>query len=329
MPSTRILIGFAILISTVPNTVAQDPTAKPAATNFARQSVSQKQDTATKPDKPKPAATSTLVPLNRQKTVLLDIKGRRVLLKSRVCLRDGQLEMLVCKKQSKEHESILSVDSKAYVIHTALLALGSKTGSPVKFEPNYQPPTGQEIDIYFQWKDKDGKLHRDNAQKWVRTNTQRFYMQKLEKLPADVTIPEDSELRFDSKHKELLWYGVMSAEQRDSLGKLSEDATFKKMIAEFHRMSQPRQLNAKFVFTGGAFYVDQDTGERSYLPEGGGLVCVANFPSSMVDIAERSSAEESVGLLYEAHTEHIPPLETEVTIELIPVTKKTASDKKE
>lgn len=330
MSPTCTLAAVVILVSTAPTAFAQDVNTQPATPNAPKSDVSKQQDKTAKTAKPKPQpkpSLSSLVPLNRQKSVLLDVKGRRVLLKSRVCLREGQLEMLICKKQTKEHESILSVDSKAYVIHTALLALGSKTGEPVKFQPEYQPPTGQEVDIYFQWKDADGKLHRDNAQKWVRTNTQRFYVQMLEKLPAEVTLPEDSELKYDAKHKELLWYGVMTAEQRDNLSKLSKDAAFQKMIVEFHRMSQPQQLNAKFVFTGGGFFVDQGTGERTYLPEGGGLVCVANFTSSMIDIAERSSADESRGLLYEAHTEHIPPLDTEVTIELIPVTKKKAADK--
>ncbi len=322
MRSTLQIVGFGLFLTLTTGVCADESSSKAKSPNATNGEVSDP-SARTVDEKQKPKLPSALVPLNRQKSVLLDLKGKRVLLKSRVCLRDGQLEMLICKKQTKEHESILSVDSKAYVIHTALLALGVKTGTPVKFDPKYEPPKGQEIDIYFQWTDKTGKPHRTNAQNWVRTNTKRFYVQTLEKLPSDVTMPKESELRYDDKHKELLWYGIMTADQRDELAKLSADENFKKLIAEFHRISQPQQLNAKFVFTGGGLYVDEETGERSYLPEGGGVVCVANFASSMIDIAQRSSAQEAAGLLFEAHTERIPPLETEVLIELIPVTKST------
>lgn len=82
------------------------------------------------------------VPLNKSGTVLLDVDGKRLLLKTKVCLREGVLEMFCCLKQTKEHESILSIDSEAYVIHTGLLALGAKPGSPVKIQPEYAPPKG-------------------------------------------------------------------------------------------------------------------------------------------------------------------------------------------
>src|SRR5687768_1224783 len=43
----------------------------------------------------KPAAVK-IVPLNKQETVLLDRAGRRVLVKAKVVLREGLLEMLAC-----------------------------------------------------------------------------------------------------------------------------------------------------------------------------------------------------------------------------------------
>src|SRR5687768_3825558 len=56
-----------------------------------------------------PQASGKIVPLNKQETVLLDRPGRRVLVKSKVVLREGLLEMLACPLQTKEHESILAV----------------------------------------------------------------------------------------------------------------------------------------------------------------------------------------------------------------------------
>src|SRR5579862_5530113 len=75
-----------------------------------------------------------LVPLNPNGSVLLDRAGKRLLVKTRLVLRDGTLEMLCCPAQTKEHESILAVDAQAYVIHTGLLALGAAPGSPVQFQ---------------------------------------------------------------------------------------------------------------------------------------------------------------------------------------------------
>src|SRR6516165_6723375 len=85
------------------------------------------------------------VALNKNATVLLDKRGNRVLLKTHVALREGALEMLCCPKGTKEHESILSLDAKAYVIHTARLALDAKPGKPVHVDAEYHPPTGQKI----------------------------------------------------------------------------------------------------------------------------------------------------------------------------------------
>ena len=52
------------------------------------------------------------------------------------------------------------------------------------------------------------------------------------------------------------------------------------------------------------------------------LICLANFSESMLDVSIPSSAQNAT-LLYESYTERIPPLGTAVTIELVPVFKKT------
>jgi hypothetical protein len=92
---------------------------------------------------------------------------RRVLVAATVCLRQGQLEGLLTRKQTKEHEYILAVDCDARHIHAALLAARAKPGSPVKFEPKYQPATGSAIQITLQYEEK-GKLISVPASKWIR-----------------------------------------------------------------------------------------------------------------------------------------------------------------
>ncbi|MEX2285579.1 MAG: YdjY domain-containing protein [Planctomycetaceae bacterium] len=273
---------------------------------------------------PKDAAAKApedLIPLNRSKTVLLDRKGKRVLLKAKVVLREGLLEMLCCPTQTKEHESILAVDAKAYVVHAGLLALGAKPGKPAQFLPEFKPPTGQKIDIFLQWTDEKGKPHRAKAQEWIRHAVRRYYGEKLETMPPDVKIPKDSELYYDDKHKELAWFGHMTAKQRDELTALSQDAAYRKAIKSFFDRSQPRLMQADFVFAGSGFYVDDD-GQKYYQAEGGDLICVANFPSAMIDVSIESSASGEQNLAFEPVTERIPPVDTDVTIELVPVFEK-------
>ena len=264
---------------------------------------------------PKPAGE--LVPLNKGETVLLDAKGKKLLLKSEVVLREGLLELLVCLKRTKEHESILSVDAPAQIIHAGLLALGAKQGSPVRWQPEFQAATGQPIDIFFTWTDEEGKLHRDPGQSWVRHATRRYFVEKLDPVPKGFKLPVDSELKWDARNGELLWYGHMSAAQRDETLKIADDAAFQKAIKSFYQQSQIRAMDANWVFAGSYFLTDEKTGEKFYQAESGDLICVANFATATLDLSATSTATND-DLMFEAFTERIPPLGTKVTIELVP-----------
>lgn len=262
-----------------------------------------------------------LVPLNKQETVLLDAEGKRLILKSEVAMREGLLEMLVCLKQSKEHESVLSVATKAQTIHAGLLALGAEPGEGVKFTPEFQPPTGQQLNIFLTWRDEDDKLHRVPAQSWVRNATRRYFVEKLARLPNEAKLPADKNLKYDEKRGELLWYGSMTKEERDQFLALSKDQAFRKVVRTLFDQSQMREMKADFVFAGSSFYTDEKTGEQYYQAEAGDLICVANFASSVIDVDAESSATND-GLMFEAYTERIPKIGTAVQIEILPVFKK-------
>src|SRR5689334_17411916 len=77
----------------------------------------------------KPAAEPKRVPLD--KNVFLEIDGttKRVIIESKVCLRQGSLEQLLTRKRTKEHEAILVADCDASKIHAALLLCGVEPGS--------------------------------------------------------------------------------------------------------------------------------------------------------------------------------------------------------
>lgn len=271
-------------------------------------------------------STKPPVPLNKQETVLLDAANKKVIVKTKVCLRDGVLEMLLCRKHTKEHESILTFDGRAYLIHTGLLAVGAEPGEPMLYlDGKFTPPKGQKLKITLKWDDKEGKAQEANAKEWIRTATRRYFVENLETLPASVVIPEDSELRYDQKFKELAWFGPMSKEQRDKLLKMSDDKAYQKAVKSIYDRSQPRGMNADWIFTGSGFYVETegpDKGKRYYKAEGGEVICVANFPSAMIDVNQESTSSGESNLLYEAWTEKIPPLGTPVTVEISPLPDK-------
>lgn len=273
--------------------------------------------------KPPAAPAARPVPLNKKGTVFLDKPRKRLLLKTRVVLREGILEMFCCRRNTKEHESILAVDSPAYIVHAGLLALGVKPGTPAKFDPKFVAPTGQEMQIFVTWNDKKGKPHRVDARTWMRYATRRYFAYTLKRLPAGFKFPDErkSPLRYDKRTKELLWFGHMTTDQRKELLKLSADKDYRAAIASFFKRTQYRQMDVKWVFAGSLFVVDPKTMKSRYLAEEGTLICVANFPGATIDVTVRSSADAG-SEMFEAWTERIPKEGTDVTVEIIPVARK-------
>ncbi len=257
------------------------------------------------------------VPLNPQKTVLLDKPRGRLYLQTSVALREGLLEMFLCKKQTKEHESVLAIDSSAQVIHAGLLAAGAVPGRPAQFSPKFVPPQGDRIEVWVHWKDEAGNPQRATAQSWVRSLTRRYYAEKIGPLPAGVTIPKDSELRYDPMQQELIWFGIMTAEQEQELAALSTDKTFRDALHKFQVDSQPKGMQADFIFAGSSFVKNPD-GQEWYAAEAGNLICVANFSDAILDVNVRSS-DVNADASFEPNTPVVPPLRTPVTVELIPV----------
>lgn len=102
--------------------------------------------------------------------VWVDKAQKQVVMVGEVCLRTGPLEMLACLKGTKEHESILAVNTQAQIAHAGLLAVGAVPGAPVQFLPSFRPASGAEIEITLVWKDAQGNEHRDRAQSWIHNS---------------------------------------------------------------------------------------------------------------------------------------------------------------
>jgi undecaprenyl-diphosphatase len=83
---------------------------------------------------------------------------KSVIALGRIALREGLLELFACRTGTKEHESIVSMRVKPYMLHAALLAAGADSGKPVQVTPKFVPPSGDEIEIRIRWKDENGGL---------------------------------------------------------------------------------------------------------------------------------------------------------------------------
>jgi hypothetical protein len=133
------------------------------------------------PDAPKLDPKNNLIEGTPDKTLFVeqgaDKQLLRVLLVTEVCLREGSLEVFLCRKGTKEHEAILRSGVDAEVIHAALLAVGAKPGQPAQFvnaknEIEFKPATGTKVKVTVVYR-KDGKVHSHPAQEWVWNATKK------------------------------------------------------------------------------------------------------------------------------------------------------------
>jgi hypothetical protein len=95
-----------------------------------------------------------------------DPAKRQLVIRARVVLREGPLEHLLCLKGTKEHEAVLATPAVPVRIKAGLLLTGAEPGTPVRFLPEFRPPTGTPIAVDVEW-EIDGKTHRADARRWV------------------------------------------------------------------------------------------------------------------------------------------------------------------
>jgi hypothetical protein len=108
-------------------------------------------------------------PLSDKEKIWVDLKRNAVYVDGVVAMTDGPpIEMFACPAGTKEHESIVAVHAKSFMVHAGLLAAKAEAGRPVQIEPEYVPASGTKIDVLVEWIGADGKRHKAPAQNWVR-----------------------------------------------------------------------------------------------------------------------------------------------------------------
>lgn len=106
--------------------------------------------------------------LSPTEEVWIDLERRAVVVGGRVALDRGLLEFFACPAETKEHESVVAVNSSARLVHAALLAVGMEPGKPVSFDPVYAPASGPRVRITMRWTDSDGAEREADARTWIR-----------------------------------------------------------------------------------------------------------------------------------------------------------------
>lgn len=152
-------VACVAVVLGMPLSARSQPVETPAA---AADSASEKPNF---PPLPEPEGVKRLTP---QDKVWIDAKNREVLIDGYVALRSGYLEMFACPIGTKEHESVIALDTKAATVHAALLAVGAVEGHPVRYRPEFAPPEGTEIAIEVRWRDAAGEWKSARAQEWIR-----------------------------------------------------------------------------------------------------------------------------------------------------------------
>lgn len=111
----------------------------------------------------------------------------------------------------------------------------------------------------------------------------------------------------------------VSLEYKDKTGKLVRVAA-KEWI---RNIKSKKELEYDWVFAGSGLFVDPMDKKKPpyYLANDGDIICVSNFDTAMLDLPV-TSTEDNAALAFEAITERIPPLQTDVRIILEPIVTK-------
>jgi len=114
---------------------------------------------------PPSASRGEPVPELKFPGLTINARERCIDVEATVCLSEGALELIACNIGGKVHESIVAVEARPSLIHTALLLLGARSGSPAMRRPANEeqtrwvdiPPTGDLIDVFLEFSDAEGK----------------------------------------------------------------------------------------------------------------------------------------------------------------------------
>jgi hypothetical protein len=120
-----------------------------------------------------PPAVALPVILNPYPGITVRPRDNVVEIAAASCLDAGWLEQIACAPQSREHESLLVVETTPSLVHAALLLAGFEAGAPGHWtyengDYAFVAPTGSPLRINVQWTDAEGAQKTTPITAWIR-----------------------------------------------------------------------------------------------------------------------------------------------------------------
>lgn len=195
---------------------------------------------------------------------------------AQVSLTEGLLELVACTKGTKEHEAVVRINATPIHVHTALLLIGARNGTPAMRKPINEEqtrwmhvrPSGDPIKVSLLIKNGDGKAVERPISDFIRRTEGDPYMPDL---GYETNEPEDGEAK--------------------------------------------EAFPSTFVFTG-SHLIEGEEGNKQYLADQSGhVITISTFGDEMLGLPDIQSRENGE-LVWEVDATHLPPLDTEVKLRL-------------
>ncbi|PXA03369.1 hypothetical protein DDZ13_11780 [Coraliomargarita sinensis] len=210
--------------------------------------------------------------------VQIDAKNRIVDVEAQISLEDGLLELIACTEGTKEHEAVVRINATPIHVHTALLLIGARNGTPAMRKPineektrwMHVPPSGDPVHVSLVIKDEDGNPVERPISDFIR------------RTEGDPYMPD---------------YG--------DGGEPADDDEAKESFPDV------------FAFTG-SHLVEGKDGKKQYLADQSGhVITISTFGDEMLGLPDIQSRENGE-LVWELDPTYLPPLDTKVTLRLQP-----------
>ncbi|HKK18407.1 MAG TPA: YdjY domain-containing protein [Opitutales bacterium] len=197
---------------------------------------------------------------------------------AQVTLTDGLLELIACTEGTKEHEAVIRINALPMHMHTALLLIGARNGTPAMRKPINEEqtrwmhvrPSGDPIKVSLVVTNEEGEEVERPINDFIRRTEGDPYM-------PDYGFEEDNEAGSESKEA----------------------------------------FPNVFVFTG-SHLIEDKNGNKQYLADSSGhVITISTFGDETLGLPDIQSRENGE-LVWEVDATHLPPLDTKVKLRLRP-----------
>lgn len=115
--------------------------------------------------------------ISRLGNVTLDKNSREITMPGRINMVSGIIEFFACNPMGRTHESLLILDIEPLHLQLALIELGLKYGSNLRYQGDPRAPKGDSLEIFVEWKIA-GTKERHRAEELILNDEQKRPMQK-------------------------------------------------------------------------------------------------------------------------------------------------------